>query len=413
MISRPLAPAPLLPGVLLVCCAPALAQDAFFLGLGPMPNVLQDGPTYGNSLSADGSTVVGYGWNTQNRERAWRWTLAQGYQDLGDLGGGSADAYDVNADGSAVVGYSYSPTNEHLGFRWTAQTGMQALPMYEAIDISGDGDFMVGLNVWRTTSGQTGNFDTSFNTLAAGVSTTGNVVVGYKYFGQFAHAFRWTLAGGLQDLGVTTGTESDAGGVSGDGSVVVGEARDNAIQQFWRAFRWTASTGMQDLGTLGGPMSNAFDASFDGSVIVGTSLVSGSSASNRAFVWTAQTGMRDLRQELLNAGVTSVQNWFLLSANGVSSDGRIICGTGIPGSLRPSQPFIAFLPLPGGGGTPCYANCDGSTGSPVLNVADFTCFLQRFAGGAIDANCDGSTVAPMLNVGDFTCFLQRFASGCP
>jgi hypothetical protein len=61
----------------------------------------------------------------------------------------------------------------------------------------------------------------------------------------------------------------------------------------------------------------------------------------------------------------------------------------------------------------CYANCDGSTVAPVLNVGDFTCFLQRFAAGESYANCDNSTVAPVLNVGDFTCFLQRFAAGCP
>jgi Concanavalin A-like lectin/glucanases superfamily len=29
----------------------------------------------------------------------------------------------------------------------------------------------------------------------------------------------------------------------------------------------------------------------------------------------------------------------------------------------------------------CYANCDGSTGAPVLNVQDFTCFFQKFAVG--------------------------------
>ncbi len=61
----------------------------------------------------------------------------------------------------------------------------------------------------------------------------------------------------------------------------------------------------------------------------------------------------------------------------------------------------------------CYANCDGSTAAPVLNVADFTCFLQRFAGGHSEANCDGSTLPPVLNVADFSCFLQRFAAGCP
>nr|HET9185987.1 hypothetical protein [Solirubrobacterales bacterium] len=29
------------------------------------------------------------------------------------------------------------------------------------------------------------------------------------------------------------------------------------------------------------------------------------------------------------------------------------------------------------------------------------------------ANCDGSTIAPVLNVLDFNCFLNRFAAGCP
>jgi hypothetical protein len=61
----------------------------------------------------------------------------------------------------------------------------------------------------------------------------------------------------------------------------------------------------------------------------------------------------------------------------------------------------------------CYANCDGSTTSPILNVADFTCFLQRFAAGDGYANCDFSTTPPVLNVADFTCFLQKFAAGCP
>ena len=61
----------------------------------------------------------------------------------------------------------------------------------------------------------------------------------------------------------------------------------------------------------------------------------------------------------------------------------------------------------------CYANCDGSTTAPVLNVLDFTCFLNRFAAADTYANCDGSTTAPVLNVLDFTCFLNQFAAGCP
>ena len=62
---------------------------------------------------------------------------------------------------------------------------------------------------------------------------------------------------------------------------------------------------------------------------------------------------------------------------------------------------------------PCYVNCDGSTTSPILNVNDFTCFLNKYAAGDSYANCDASTLAPVLNVNDFTCFLNRYAVGCP
>ena len=61
----------------------------------------------------------------------------------------------------------------------------------------------------------------------------------------------------------------------------------------------------------------------------------------------------------------------------------------------------------------CYANCDGSTAAPILNVGDFVCFLNAYAAGQSTANCDGSTAAPVLNVGDFICFLNAYAAGCP
>ena len=60
----------------------------------------------------------------------------------------------------------------------------------------------------------------------------------------------------------------------------------------------------------------------------------------------------------------------------------------------------------------CYANCDGSTTQPLLNVNDFVCFQNRFAAGDSYANCDGSTTAPVLNINDFVCFQSRFAAGC-
>lgn len=60
----------------------------------------------------------------------------------------------------------------------------------------------------------------------------------------------------------------------------------------------------------------------------------------------------------------------------------------------------------------CYPNCDGSTSVPILNISDFTCFLNRFTAGESYANCDGSTSVPVLNVSDFVCFLNRFTAGC-
>jgi len=61
----------------------------------------------------------------------------------------------------------------------------------------------------------------------------------------------------------------------------------------------------------------------------------------------------------------------------------------------------------------CQANCDGSTVAPILNVNDFTCFLNKYAAADPSANCDCSTVEPVLNINDFTCFLNKYAAGCP
>ena len=74
--------------------------------------------------------------------------------------------------------------------------------------------------------------------------------------------------------------------------------------------------------------------------------------------------------------------------------------------------YAAFLALTNAI-APCYANCDGSTTSPALNVLDFACFLNAYASGSTYANCDGSTTPPVLNVLDFACYLNTYAAGCP
>jgi uncharacterized delta-60 repeat protein len=112
------------------------------------------------------------------------------------------------------------------------------------------------------------------------------------------------------------------------------------------------------------------------------------------------------------------------AGNGVAlnSVGDVYISGGTGGSLGGPNAgnYDAFLAKYGP--PPCYANCDGSTLTPILNVDDFTCFINAFAAGhalphaqqlAHHSNCDASTTAPVLNIDDFTCFINAFAAGCP
>jgi probable HAF family extracellular repeat protein len=153
-------------------------------------------------------------------------------------------------------------------------------------------------------------YDKSF---ARGVSADGRVVVGYAENAEgYFRAFRWTAAGGMEDLGTLGSDESYAYGVSADGRVVVGV--DENAAGLWRAFRWTADGGMADLGTLGDDLSVALDISADGRVVVGWAR--NATGPERAFRWTAAGGVEDLGTL---GGSYSV-------ANGVSSDGRVVVG---------------------------------------------------------------------------------------
>jgi Immunoglobulin domain len=57
----------------------------------------------------------------------------------------------------------------------------------------------------------------------------------------------------------------------------------------------------------------------------------------------------------------------------------------------------------------CYADCDQSTGSGVLDIFDFLCFQDAFVGFSPYADCDGDG---LLNIFDFLCFQNAFTAGC-
>lgn len=163
---------------------------------------------------------------------------------------------------------------------------------------------------------------------------------------------------------------------------------------------------MRPLPFLDGYIANAaLDTSADGSVIVGRASRA-QQPYYASYDWDRVRGRRDLKQFLISMGATGLAGWTLTSATAISHDGSVIVGNGTDPQGR-DQAWRARIPAF------CYANCDGSTLAPVLNISDFTCFQTRFATSDPYANCDGSKVHPLLNVADFLCFLNHFAAGCP
>jgi len=177
--------------------------------------------------------------------------------------------------------------------------------------------FTVGLCQSLTWLGTLGGSES----IAVGVSADGQAVAGWsKLASGKQHAFLWTPAAGMQDLGVlpSHNSESRALAVSADGMVVVGFSKN--ASDVSAAFRWTLAEGMQALGTLGGGWSEAYGVSADGSVIVGDA---GTAAGvGRAFRWSQAQGMQDMG--------TLGGAWS--GARDVSADGSIVAGWAyIPG----------------------------------------------------------------------------------
>lgn len=171
--------------------------------------------------------------------------------------------------------------------------------------------------------------DASLFSYATDVSRNGSVVVGYSQVkgGATSHAFRWTKAGGMEDLGSAAGPNgySAAFGVSADGSIVVGESEFPDGTR--RAFVWTRQDGFKDLGTIDGTLRSLATAiSGDGRVIVGTVFVNLPSGNTtvgrrRAFRWTETDGMQNL------GALDTLDH---SAATAVSDDGATVVGFSSP-----------------------------------------------------------------------------------
>jgi probable HAF family extracellular repeat protein len=256
--------------------------------------------SYSRGVSDDGETIVGLASSASGFE-AFRWTTVDSMVGLGDLAGGDFDSQgvSVSADGTTIVGHSVGASGREA-FRWTATESMVGL-----------GDLPGGL----------------FRSYAEGVSADGTVVVGFSTGASGQEAFRWTASGGMTGLGDLPGGSfsSLAKDVSADGNVIVGYGSSALGSE---TMRWTAGGGMRPLGDLDGGQFQSFAnaVSADGNVIVGQASTTNGF---EAFLWTEADGMQNLRELLLDAGVSGLDDWSLTTALDISPDGRWVVGRGI------------------------------------------------------------------------------------
>ncbi len=408
------------PAFLMLAASVCSAADTF-VGTGLPAGAIAAFP---QGVSANGQVVivrVTFSGSQGPPQLAYRWNASGGFQPLGSLPGssGASNPIAISADGAVIVGSASTASLATHPFRWTAAGGMQ--------------DLGVLLN--------------SGGAYATSVSADGTVVVGPDTFAS-PRSFRWTQGIGTQDCNELIASGFVAQGVSGDGLTVVGTLNDRAV-------KWTSAGGVVDLGypRAGSIRAYGLASNTDGTVISGYEDTGYTPPSDpftvrHAFlwdrgvgsyigmdqprtmnsaasvilgdvdfyigetypcIWTPTFGPLDVRTLLTRRGV-SLTNWELSTATGVSADRRVLVGYGshlVAGVWR-TEGWIATLDQP----LYCDANCDGSTTPPVLNVSDFTCFLNRFAAQSSYANCDGSASPPVFNILDFVCFLNKFGAGC-
>lgn len=199
----------------------------------------------------------------------------------------------VSADGRTLVGSSTGVGIGNESFAWSAGSGYQEIALGHSI--------LVGS---RATS----------------VSSDGSVVAGWAQNAPgTTNAYRYS--NGTYSVLPLPGGYAYAGsyGVSGDGSVIVGEIGRPTGGR--RAMRWTAATGMVDVGR---PRASDLASDFtgisrDGATAIGKST--GPTESTDAFTWTQEGGWRLLP---VFPGTTARYDSFPSTTN---SDGSVVVGS--------------------------------------------------------------------------------------
>jgi hypothetical protein len=250
----------------------------------------------------------------------------------------------ISADGTTVLSIFYytddSGKPQHGSYVWNKNAGMQGDPtgiftgswdVPQATAISGDGKYVVGsysdkhshqhIFRWSKAGGVQDLVALQANLTGSGlvVNSDGTVIAGIlirfpnlKHL-DYAHftcvAFRWTEAGGMKELGERHNMAVTA--ISKDGSILVGpifdgDTADAAIHYF----HWSQAGGFQD-----------FDAGFVPASITADGKSIWGLRGNHLVRWT-QGGFEDIA----DLGMTMTMTMTMTSLSSVSDDGTLVVG---------------------------------------------------------------------------------------
>lgn len=215
-------------------------------------------------ISADGSVVVGMGWNGCDTQ-AFRWTPGARFSLLQLLGnsptGGlpSNRATVVSDDGQIAAGWAETDLADRYPAVWHADGSGFMLPLFPGGFADAPGEVL-------------------------SISTDGSMVAGTWGF----DGFTWTAAQGTATLGRLPGTSpSDPiypNAIAADGQLVFG-GTGSPFFTIPKAFVWTAAGGMQKLADVAVAngivlpsdyrLTNVLAASTDGTVVLGVAYDQG------------------------------------------------------------------------------------------------------------------------------------------
>ena len=242
--------------------SPVSKQLAMTTGAGPAYSVVKLGPASSSCLNASGQVAFTIGdWLSA---AAYFYNGAQ-FQNLGTLGDAGASAYAINDYGQVVGVSSLSSRGYSMLLSKPPMNGTPNLSL-------GSPCFQIQLSLINSKARSAGS------SIAAGSMGVGP-----------GHAFLWTPAKGMVDLGTLSGDVSSlALGINNAGQVIGFSASSFVPTVSGRGFFWSATDSMIDLGAASGVTATPFAINNAGQVVGSASPPSGPSY---AFLWTKANGM--------------------------------------------------------------------------------------------------------------------------